>query len=50
MSIQPTSGSVTWNGAEIVKTPDGLCAVLSYLPQDFGVYPNLNAVAPEFAA
>jgi ABC-type multidrug transport system ATPase subunit len=41
---QPTSGSVTWNGADIIKAPDGLRAVLGYLPQDFGVYPNLNAV------
>ena len=41
---QPTSGSVTWNGADIVKSPDGLRAVLGYLAQDFGVYPNLNAV------
>ncbi|MCX6068090.1 MAG: ABC transporter ATP-binding protein [Chloroflexi bacterium] len=41
---QPTSGSVTWNGADIVKSPDGLRAVLGYLPQDFGVYPNLTAV------
>ncbi|RPH58348.1 MAG: ABC transporter ATP-binding protein [Chloroflexi bacterium] len=41
---QPTSGVVTWNGADIAKTPEGLRAVLGYLPQDFGVYPNLNAV------
>lgn len=41
---QPTSGSVTWNGADIVKTPNGLRSVLGYLPQDFGNYPYLNAV------
>ena len=41
---QPTSGSVTWNGMDIIKSPDELRAVLGYLPQDFGVYPNLNAV------
>jgi ABC-type multidrug transport system ATPase subunit len=35
---------VTWNGADIVQEPDKLRAVLGYLPQDFGVYPNLNAV------
>jgi ABC-type multidrug transport system ATPase subunit len=39
-----TSGKVTWNGADIAKSPDVLRAVLGYLPQDFGVYPNLNAV------
>ena len=41
---QPTTGTVQWNGTDIVKTPDTLRATLGYLPQDFGVYPNLNAV------
>ena len=41
---KPTEGQVTWNGVDIVQSPDGLRAVLGYLPQDFGVYPNLNAV------
>ena len=39
-----TEGTVTWNGAGIRRDPDALRAVLGYLPQDFGVYPNLNAV------
>ncbi|MEI9979844.1 MAG: ABC transporter ATP-binding protein [Edaphobacter sp.] len=39
-----TEGRVLWNGAEIAKNPDALRSVLGYLPQDFGVYPNLNAV------
>jgi ABC-2 type transport system ATP-binding protein len=39
-----TEGRVVWNGADVAKDPDGLRAVLGYLPQDFGVYPNLNAV------
>lgn len=39
-----TSGTVTWNGTDIAKSPDELRAVLGYLPQDFGVYPNLSAV------
>jgi len=39
-----TEGTVTWNGTDIAKSPDELRAVLGYLPQDFGVYPNLNAV------
>jgi ABC-type multidrug transport system ATPase subunit len=38
----PTEGRVAWNGQDIVKEPDGLRATLGYLPQDFGVYPNLN--------
>jgi ABC-type multidrug transport system ATPase subunit len=39
-----TTGSVTWNGVDIAKSPNDLRAVLGYLPQDFGVYLNLNAV------
>jgi ABC-2 type transport system ATP-binding protein len=39
-----TLGRVIWNGADVAAKPDALRAVLGYLPQDFGVYPNLNAV------
>jgi ABC-2 type transport system ATP-binding protein len=41
---KPTDGTITWNGTDVVKSPDTLRAVLGYLPQDFGVYPNLNAI------
>src|SRR5919202_1516485 len=41
---KPTTGRVTWNGTDIARAPDDLRAVLGYLPQDFGVYPHLNAV------
>ncbi len=41
---KPTDGMITWNGVNVVKSPDVLRDVLGYLPQDFGVYPNLNAV------
>jgi ABC-type multidrug transport system ATPase subunit len=41
---KPTDGNILWNDVDIVKSPDTLRAVLGYLPQDFGVYPNLNAV------
>ncbi len=41
---KPTAGQVFWNGVDVVKKPNGLRAVLGYLPQDFGIYPNLNAV------
>ena len=41
---RPTSGRVTWNGTDILARPDALREVLGYLPQDFGVYPNLTAV------
>jgi ABC-2 type transport system ATP-binding protein len=39
-----TSGTVTWNGTDTARSPDVLRAVLGYLPQEFGVYPNLNAI------
>jgi ABC-type multidrug transport system ATPase subunit len=38
-----TTGTVTWNGMDVAREPDKLRAVLGYLPQDFGVYPNLSA-------
>ena len=40
----PTSGTLTWNGEDVRRRPDALRRVLGYLPQDFGVYPNLNAL------
>ncbi len=39
-----TEGRVIWDGADVAKSPDKVRSVLGYLPQDFGVYPNLNAV------
>ncbi len=39
-----TGGMVTWNGVDIARHPDDLRQVLGYLPQDFGIYPNLNAL------
>jgi len=41
---RPTEGRVTWDGTDVHARPDALRAVLGYLPQDFGVYPHLNAV------
>jgi ABC-2 type transport system ATP-binding protein len=40
---KPTEGTLFLDGEDIVKNPDGIRKVLGYLPQDFGVYPNLNA-------
>ena len=40
---RPTAGTVRWEGTDVVRDPDSVRAVLGYLPQDFGVYPNLNA-------
>jgi ABC-type multidrug transport system ATPase subunit len=39
-----TAGRVVWNGEDLAASPDALRSTLGYLPQDFGVYPNLNAV------
>ena len=41
---RPTSGRVRWEGADLATEPDRLRATLGYLPQDFGVYPNLTAI------
>ena len=41
---QPTEGTVHWNGEDIATSPDSLRNTLGYLPQDFGIYPNLSAV------
>jgi ABC-2 type transport system ATP-binding protein len=41
---QPTSGKVLWNNNDVGRNPDALRDVLGYLPQDFGVYPNLSAL------
>ena len=43
-TTKPSAGTVVWNNSNIVRKPNDLRAVLGYLPQDFGVYPNLNAV------
>ncbi len=40
---QPTEGTILWNGRDVAKEPETLRPVLGYLPQDFGVYPNLSA-------
>jgi ABC-type multidrug transport system ATPase subunit len=45
---RPTEGRALWNGADVVKRPDTVRFTLGYLPQDFGVYPNLTAA--EFLA
>ncbi len=41
---KPTEGAIKWNDMDIAKSPDVIRTVLGYLPQDFGVYPNLNAI------
>ncbi|MGD8406547.1 MAG: ATP-binding cassette domain-containing protein [Anaerolineales bacterium] len=41
---KPTAGTILWNDTDIVRSPDSLRAVLGYLPQDLGIYPNLSCV------
>jgi len=37
------SGSITFNGIDVFEQPHELRKVLGYLPQEFGVYPNVTA-------
>jgi ABC-type multidrug transport system ATPase subunit len=41
---KPSAGTVHWNGTDLAADPNAIRSVLGYLPQDFGMYPNLNAV------
>jgi ABC-type multidrug transport system ATPase subunit len=40
----PDSGSIDFNGVDVLKDKDALRRQLGYLPQDFGVYPKVSAV------
>ena len=40
---KPTEGILLLNKNNIVKDPNYIRKQLGFLPQDFGVYPNLNA-------
>ncbi|OKS84830.1 ABC transporter ATP-binding protein [Mucilaginibacter polytrichastri] len=40
---KPTRGTLFLDGQDIVNNPDYIRRIMGYLPQDFGVYPNLNA-------
>src|SRR5881398_1435522 len=39
----PDSGSIHFNGLDVLKNKEGLLRQLGYLPQDFGVYPKVSA-------
>jgi len=39
----PDSGSITFGEIDVLARPDALRRVLGYLPQEFGLYPNLSA-------
>jgi ABC-type multidrug transport system ATPase subunit len=38
-----SEGTVSWNGEDVARHPDAVRRVLGYLPQDFGIYPDLTA-------
>lgn len=40
---QPDSGSIQFNGIDVLKDPQALRKTLGYLPQDFSVYPRISA-------
>src|SRR6202046_4503222 len=39
----PTSGTITFDGIDVIKDPEALRRTLGYLPQYFGVYPRVSA-------
>src|SRR5678815_3109037 len=41
--LEPDSGSVEMNGADLMTRKDHTRRMLGYLPQDFGLYPTLTA-------
>lgn len=40
--IQPTSGTITWNGKDIFQMDGEYRRLLGYLPQDYGFYPDFT--------
>lgn len=42
---EPDSGSITLDGTNVIADPQFLRKRLGYLPQDFGVYPGVSAIA-----
>jgi len=41
--LEPDSGSIEMNGADLLTSKDHTRRMLGYLPQDFGLYPTLTA-------
>ena len=42
---KPDEGQIFFNGQDIVTHPNAIRSELGYLPQDFGVYPRMSALA-----
>jgi len=43
--LEPTTGTVTLDGTDILREPESLWPRLGYLPQEFGFYPHLTGEA-----
>ncbi len=41
---EPDTGSIRLGSTDVLKDKEAVRRVLGYLPQEFGVYPNINAV------
>lgn len=41
--LTPTEGTITFDGTDVVAEPNFVRENVGYLPQDFGVYPDLTA-------
>lgn len=41
---KPTAGQIFFHDEDIVETPNAIRNCFGFLPQDFGVYPNLSAL------
>jgi ABC-2 type transport system ATP-binding protein len=41
--LEPDSGTIEMNGADLLTRKDHTRRMLGYLPQDFGLYPTLTA-------
>src|SRR5579859_6007317 len=42
--LEPTEGTIRWNGQDIRTHGQALRQVLGYLPQDFGVYREFSEI------
>lgn len=41
--LEPTEGSVYFNGMDVLKEKEKIREILGYLPQEYGLYPSLTA-------
>src|SRR5699024_6655379 len=41
--LKPTSGTVTWNGEDVLKNPNHIRPILGMVPQEIALYKELSA-------